>query len=87
VGGSRRAVEQREDDEVLGFVGDAGEQPQLWTQVSSHSFGSGRLDQRVGQVVDRGGLDAGEMLADGAAELNEGRAATARRQGLFGDAA
>jgi hypothetical protein len=29
----------------------------------------------------------GEMLADGAAELNEGRVATARRRGLFGDAA
>ena len=61
------AIEQGEGDEVLGFaepVGDAGEQAQLRV---------GRLDQRVGQVVQQGGLNAGQVLADPPPELDEGR--------------
>jgi hypothetical protein len=50
---------------VFGFleaVGDSGEDADL---------GVGRLDERVGQVVEQHRFDAGEVLADPAAELDE----------------
>jgi len=59
------AVEQGECDEVVGVgepVGDAGQDPDL---------GVRRLDQPIGEPVEEGVEDAGEVLADPAGQLDE----------------
>jgi hypothetical protein len=41
--------------------------------VKDADLGVRRLDERVRQVVDQGGLDAGAVLEDRPAEVDEGR--------------
>jgi hypothetical protein len=67
------AIEQREGDQVLGLAkaeGHAVEHPQL---------GVCALDQRVGQVMEHGRLDAGDVLLDLLSQLDEGADSTALR--------
>jgi hypothetical protein len=45
--------------------------------VQHPQFGAGALDQRIGQVVHHGCLDAGDVLPGFAPELDEGTDATA----------